>query len=94
MNDYPWSLEELKHVCERLEQRLLTAADEERPLLERRLECFRELLVKEQETLLGKLETIVHDPRFEGSAPPLVSPGKLQERVVNLLQRLGIKRKT
>ena len=90
MSDH--SLEELRDVAERIEQRLETCKETERAELERVHKAWMQELVAKQESLIGKLEAVVHDPRFSGSAPPLVKRSKLHEFTVGLLQRFGFKR--
>ena len=83
------SLEELKAICERLETRIANCYDgNERERLEALLKETRGLLVAKQQSLLCKLESVVHDPRLEGSAPPLVKHSKLGEFCLRVLQRL------
>ena len=90
MSDH--SLEELRDVAERIEQRLETCKETERAELERVHKAWMQELVAKQESLIGKLEAVVHDPRFSGSAPPLMKRSKLHEFTVGVLQRLGFKR--
>ena len=86
------SLEELRDIIRRIEQRLETCKESERIELERTHVFWIELLVEKQKSLIGKLEAVVHDPRFGGSAPPLMKRSKLHEFIVGVLQRLGFKR--
>lgn len=90
MSDY--SLEELRDIIRRIEERLESCKESERIELERAHVSWMEQLVEKQESLIGKLEAIVHDPRFSGSAPPLMKRSKLHEFTVGVLQRLGFKR--
>ena len=90
MSDH--SLEELRDIVRRIEQRLETCKETERAELERVHKQWMEELVAKQESLVGKLEAVVHDPRFSGSAPPLVKRSKLHEFTVGVLRRLGFKR--
>ena len=89
MSDH--SLEELRDIVRRIEQRLETCK-EKRAELERVHKAWMQELVAKQESLIGKLEAVVHDPRFSGSAPPLMKRSKLHEFIVGVLQRLGFKR--
>jgi hypothetical protein len=86
------SLEELRDIVRRIEQRLETCKETERAELERVHKAWMQELVAKQESLIGKLEAVVHDPRFSGSAPPLMKRSKLHEFIVGVLQRLGFKR--
>ena len=86
------SLEELRDIIRRIEQRLETCKETERAELERVHKAWMQELVAKQESLIGKLEAVVHDPRFSGSAPPLMKRSKLHEFIVGVLQRLGFKR--
>ena len=86
------SLEELRDIIRRIEQRLETCKDSERAELERVHLAWMQELVDKQKSLIGKLEAVVHDPRLSGSAPPLVKRSKLHELTVGLLQRFGFKR--
>ena len=90
MSDH--SLEELRDIVRRIEQRLETCKETERAELERVHKAWMRELVAKQESLIGKLEAVVHDPRFSGSAPPLMKRSKLHEFIVGVLQRLGFKR--
>lgn len=90
MSDH--SLEELRDIVRRIEQRLETCKETERAKLERVHKAWMQELVAKQESLIGKLEAVVHDPRFSGSAPPLMKRSKLHEFIVGVLQRLGFKR--
>ena len=90
MSDH--SLEELRDIVRRIEQRLETCKETERAELERVHKAWMQELVAKQESLIGKLEAVVHDPRFSGSAPPLMKRSKLHEFTVGVLQRLGFKR--
>lgn len=90
MSDH--SLEELRDIVRRIEQRLETCKETERAELERVHKAWMQELVAKQESLIGKLEAVVHDPRFSGSAPPLMKRSKLHEFIVGVLQRLGFKR--
>ena len=90
MSDH--SLEELRDIVRRIEQRLETCKETKRAELERVHKTWMQELVAKQESLLGKLEAVVHDPRLSGSAPPLVKRSKLHELTVGLLQRFGFKR--
>ncbi len=90
MSDH--SLEELRDIVRHIEQRLETCKETERAELERAHKAWMQELVTKQESLLGKLEAVVHDPRLSGSAPPLVKRSKLHELTVGLLQRFGFKR--
>ena len=90
MSDH--SLEELRDIVRRIEQRLETCKESERAKLERVHKAWMQELVAKQESLIGKLEAVVHDPRLSGSAPPLVKRSKLHEFIVGVLQRLGFKR--
>ena len=90
MSDH--SLEELRDIVRRIEQRLETCKESERAELERIHVVWMELLVEKQKSLIGKLEAVVHDPRLSGSAPPLMKRSKLHEFIVGLLQRFGFKR--
>ncbi len=90
MSDH--SLEELRDIVRCIEQRLETCKETERAELERVHKAWMQELVAKQESLIGKLEAVVHDPRFSGSAPPLMKRSKLHEFIVGVLQRLGFKR--
>ena len=90
MSDH--SLEELRDIVRRIEQRLETCKETERAELELVHKAWMQELVAKQESLIGKLEAVVHDPRFSGSAPPLMKRSKLHEFIVGVLQRLGFKR--
>ena len=90
MSDH--SLEELRDIVRCIEQRLETCKETERAELERVHKAWMQELVAKQESLIGKLEAVVHDPRFSGSAPPLMKRSKLHEFTVGVLQRLGFKR--
>ena len=90
MSDH--SLEELRDIVRRIEQCLETCKETERAELERVHKAWMQELVAKQESLIGKLEAVVHDPRFSGSAPPLMKRSKLHEFIVGVLQRLGFKR--
>ena len=90
MSDH--SLEELRDIVRRIEQRLETCKETERAELERVHKAWMQELVAKQESLIGKLEAVVHDLRFSGSAPPLMKRSKLHEFIVGVLQRLGFKR--
>ena len=90
--DVPHSLEELKTICGRLEDRIEAATGVEREDLQQLLAKYHAELVALQKTMLGKLEGIVHDPRLEGSAPPLVPHSKFGEWIVRILQKLGVKK--
>ena len=90
MSDH--SLEELRDIVRRIEQRLETCKETERAELERVHKAWMQELVAKQKSLIGKLEAVVHDPRFSGSAPPLMKRSKLHEFIVGVLQRLGFKR--
>ncbi len=90
MSDH--SLEELRDIVRCIEQRLETCKETERAELERVHKAWMQELVAKHESLIGKLEAVVHDPRFSGSAPPLMKRSKLHEFIVGVLQRLGFKR--